>query len=112
VQGRVLSLIDDAHTAAAQPLDDPVVRDGLTDHWRESYVGDPGKSMKAVELAAARHALVAVESPVTTKSRQRVEVCSNKIWHYGVISNTITQSQLALQRHYCRAARRRRLLYR
>jgi hypothetical protein len=30
------------------------VRDGLADHWRESYVGEIGKSMKAVELAAAQ----------------------------------------------------------
>jgi hypothetical protein len=25
--------------------------DGLPDHWRESYVCETGKSMKAVELA-------------------------------------------------------------
>jgi len=36
---------------AAQPLDDAVVRDGLSDHWRESYVDETGASMKAVELA-------------------------------------------------------------
>jgi len=35
-------------------LDDAVVRDGLADHWRESYVCEAGKSMKAVELAVAR----------------------------------------------------------
>jgi hypothetical protein len=28
------------------------VRDGLADHWRESYACETGKSMKAVELAA------------------------------------------------------------
>ena len=33
VQPRVLGLIDHAHPAAAQLLDDAVVRDGLADHW-------------------------------------------------------------------------------
>jgi hypothetical protein len=30
------------------------VRDGLVDHWRESYVCETGKSMKAMELAVAQ----------------------------------------------------------
>jgi hypothetical protein len=30
------------------------VRDGLADHWRESYVCKTGKSMKAVELAVVQ----------------------------------------------------------
>jgi hypothetical protein len=30
------------------------VRDGLADHWRESYVCETGKSMKAVELAESQ----------------------------------------------------------
>jgi hypothetical protein len=47
----ILSLVDNTHTAAAQLLDDAVMRDGLADHWRESYVCETGKSMKAVELA-------------------------------------------------------------
>ncbi len=50
MQPRVLGLVDDAHAAAAQLLDDAVVRDGLADHWRESYVPERGKSMKPVEL--------------------------------------------------------------
>jgi hypothetical protein len=29
------------------------VRDGLADHWRESYVGETRKSMKATGLAVA-----------------------------------------------------------
>jgi hypothetical protein len=33
--------------ATAELLDDAVVRDGLADHWRESYVRETGKSMKA-----------------------------------------------------------------
>ena len=32
VQARVLGLVDHAHAAAAQLLDDAVVRDGLADH--------------------------------------------------------------------------------
>src|ERR1700681_2160569 len=47
---RILGLEDDTHAPAAQLLDDAVVRDGLADHWRESYVCETGKSMKAVEL--------------------------------------------------------------
>jgi hypothetical protein len=31
-------------------MDDAVVRDGLAEHWRESYVRATRKSMKAVEL--------------------------------------------------------------
>ncbi len=34
----VLGLVDHTHPATAQLLDDAVVRDGLTDHWRKSYV--------------------------------------------------------------------------
>src|SRR5580698_5026887 len=49
----VLGLVDHAHTAAAEFLDDAVVRDGLADHWRESYVGETRKSMKATGLAVA-----------------------------------------------------------
>ena len=33
----VLGLVDHTHAAAAELLDDAVVRDGLADHWRESY---------------------------------------------------------------------------
>jgi len=31
-EARVLSLIDNTHTAAAEPVDDAVVRDDLADH--------------------------------------------------------------------------------
>jgi hypothetical protein len=34
----ILSFVDHAHSAAAQLLDNAVVRDGSPDHWRESYV--------------------------------------------------------------------------
>jgi hypothetical protein len=30
------------------------VRNGLPDHWRESYVCETGKSMKAMELVVAQ----------------------------------------------------------
>jgi len=30
------------------------VRDGLADHWRESYVGEAGKSIKAMGLLVAQ----------------------------------------------------------
>jgi hypothetical protein len=50
----VLSLVYDTHATAAELLDDAVVRDGLTDHWRrKSYVCETGKSMKGVELAVS-----------------------------------------------------------
>ena len=45
VQPRVLGLVHDSHAAAAELLDDAVVRDCLADHCRESYVGETGKSM-------------------------------------------------------------------
>jgi hypothetical protein len=47
----VLSFVDHSHPAAAQLLDDAVVRNGLANHCRESYVCETGKSMKAEELA-------------------------------------------------------------
>ena len=41
----VLGLVDHTHPAAAQLLDDAVVRDGLADHLRECYGVRSGKSM-------------------------------------------------------------------
>ena len=41
----VLGLIDHTHAAAAELLDDAVVRDGLADHLRECYGVRSGKSM-------------------------------------------------------------------
>ena len=52
VQGYVLGLVNDTHAAATQLLNDAVVRNGLADHWRESYVGEMGKSTTATYARA------------------------------------------------------------
>jgi hypothetical protein len=48
MQAAVLSLVNHTHATTAQFLDNAVVRDGLADHWRESYFRETGKSMKAL----------------------------------------------------------------
>jgi hypothetical protein len=48
----VLGFVDHTHASSAEFFDDAIVRDGLVDHWRESYVGETGKSMNAERLAA------------------------------------------------------------
>jgi hypothetical protein len=50
-QFKVFCLVHNTHPAAAESFDNSIVRDGLADHWRESYVGEMGKSMKALELS-------------------------------------------------------------
>ena len=57
MQSRVLSPVEHAHSAA-KFHDNAVVPDGLADHWRESYVCETGKSMKALGLAAASEGLL------------------------------------------------------
>ncbi len=47
----VFSLINHSHTAAANFLDNAIVRDGLADHCAEYYVGEIGASMKRAEGA-------------------------------------------------------------
>ncbi len=54
MQPSVLGLVDHTHSAAAQLLDNAVVRDGLADHPKACYGGSVGKSMKAVESAVSR----------------------------------------------------------
>ena len=50
----VLGLVDHTHPAATELLDDAVVRDGLPEHWRESYGLNCDKSMKVDQLTAPR----------------------------------------------------------
>ena len=47
----VFGLVDHTHAAAAEFLDHTVVRDGLPEHWRESYEVKPDKSMKVEQLS-------------------------------------------------------------
>jgi hypothetical protein len=54
VQPGVLSLINHTHPAAAEFFDDAVMRNGLFDHRRESYVGETGKSMNVENCAALK----------------------------------------------------------
>ena len=42
----IFSFVNDTHPPTAQFLEDAVMRDGVADHWRESYVAEMGKSMK------------------------------------------------------------------
>ena len=53
---QILGLVHHAHPAAAQLLHDAVVRNGLADHWRESYFCETGKSMNALELTLSEKA--------------------------------------------------------
>ena len=45
---RVLGLVDDTHTPAAQLLDDAVSGNGLADHWQECYGVRSGMSMQGL----------------------------------------------------------------
>ena len=45
--------------ATAQLLDDAVVRNGLANHWRESYVCETRKSMKSMGLGGSSESLLA-----------------------------------------------------
>jgi hypothetical protein len=54
----ILSLVHHTHPPTAQLLDNAVVRDGLADHWRESYVWKTFKSMKAMGLAWLKRIVV------------------------------------------------------
>src|ERR1035437_7427742 len=54
MQREVFGLVDNPHSAAAQLLDNAVMRDTLADHCRESYVGSAGKSMNTRMLVGLR----------------------------------------------------------
>ena len=47
----VFGFVDHTHPAATELLDDAVMRDGLSEHWRESYEVKPDKSMKVEQLS-------------------------------------------------------------
>ena len=47
MQASVLCLVDDAHSAATEFLDDAVVRNSSTDHCKKCYVRETGKSTQA-----------------------------------------------------------------
>ncbi len=51
----ILGLVNHTHAATTELFDNSVVRDGLADHWRESYVCEKGKSMKAAALANSQN---------------------------------------------------------
>src|SRR5579862_408355 len=58
MQAGVLGLVDHTHSAAAQFLDDAVMRDRLADHGATPcYAGRWGKSTKASELTAFQKAI-------------------------------------------------------
>ncbi len=54
VEARIFRLVDHTHAATAQLLDDAVVRNGLAKHWRESYVCESAKSMKAGDFVVGQ----------------------------------------------------------
>jgi hypothetical protein len=54
VQPRILGLVHHSHATAAQFAEDAVMGNCPANHWRESYVPETGKSMKAGRLAASQ----------------------------------------------------------
>ena len=53
------------HSAAPEFLDNPVVRDGPADHWRESCEQERIKSMKAEEMAISEHPFVPIDKDLS-----------------------------------------------
>jgi hypothetical protein len=53
MQLHVLSLVDHTHPAAAQLLDEAVVRDGLPDHWAEMLGLEVGQVNESVKVGRA-----------------------------------------------------------
>jgi hypothetical protein len=47
VESDIFCLVDHTHAAATEFRDDAIMRDGLADHSRESYLGDSGESIKS-----------------------------------------------------------------
>ena len=50
IPNSVFRLVHHTHAAATRLVNDAVVRDRLPNHWRESYVGEAGKPIKAMGL--------------------------------------------------------------
>ena len=48
----ILGLVYDTHRAGAELLDDVIVRDGLSNHWRESYFCETGESIESLRVGA------------------------------------------------------------
>jgi len=85
----ILGVIHVTHPAATQLLDNAVVRNGLADHWRESYVCETGKSMKAVELAvcqSSRWRNIPIHSKYPRNGEQTAQACANAWLHQFVFS--------------------------
>jgi len=73
--------VNNAHAATAKLFDDAVVRDGLPDHWRESYFCKTSKSMKALDLTS-RLAVAIASRRVhchPPDPRSKVKVCTGHI---------------------------------
>jgi hypothetical protein len=63
-----LCLVNNTHPAAAQFVDNFVVRDDPADHWRESYPGETGKSTNA-ELLATLNGWLSLNRVITSVRR-------------------------------------------
>src|SRR5260370_571614 len=55
----ILGLVYDTHRAGAKLLDDVIVRDGLSNHWRESYFCETGESIEGLRVGATSGGLLA-----------------------------------------------------
>jgi hypothetical protein len=70
----IFGLVDNTPTAATEFLDDLVVRDGLADHWPESYGLKRDKSMKVEQLPWVHQK--AQPAALISGSNFGVEACS------------------------------------
>jgi hypothetical protein len=85
-------IVEHTHAAAAKFFDNAVVRDGLVAHWRESYVCETGKSMKAMELAVCQKDCwrnIAISLIDTKKGEQTAQSCANA-WFQQLRSSELT----------------------
>ena len=72
MQPRIFGFVDDAHPAAAQLLEDVVVRDGAPDHASPSQVEVP-TSRRAMGIQWYSKSIVINESPTLSKNGLRIE---------------------------------------